>query len=99
MSSAWVFNWEYSAHALLMLVLSCVCAVGVNISQFACLGRFSAVSFQVRCHACCDRVRSMVMDSCQKSNVRRKSVRTFSASAYQPAWTFLQRLCYLQISR
>ena len=48
MSSAWVFHWSYTTTGLAMLALSCVCAVGVNISQFACLGRFSAVSFQAR---------------------------------------------------
>jgi len=35
---------------LLCLSLSCVVAVGVNLSQFACLGRFSAVTFQVLGH-------------------------------------------------
>lgn len=30
------------------LFLSCALAVLVNVSQFMCLGRFSAVSFQVR---------------------------------------------------
>ena len=50
MSDAWVFQWEYTAAALAVLTLSCACAVGVNISQFACLGRFSAVSFQARPH-------------------------------------------------
>ncbi len=51
MSAAWVFHWSYTTNALAMLAVSCVCAVGVNISQFACLGRFSAVSFQVLLHA------------------------------------------------
>jgi solute carrier family 35, member E3 len=32
------------------LALSCLVAVGVNLSQFACLGRFSAVTFQVLGH-------------------------------------------------
>ena len=48
MSNAWVFSWDYHTTAVAMLMLSCICAVGVNISQFACLGRFSAVSFQAR---------------------------------------------------
>lgn len=30
------------------MVVSCTLAVLVNVSQFMCLGRFSAVSFQVR---------------------------------------------------
>ena len=50
MSNAWVFNWDYHTTAVAMLMLSCICAVGVNISQFACLGRFSAVSFQALSH-------------------------------------------------
>ena len=48
MSDAWVSHWEYHTTAVAVLMLSCICAVGVNISQFACLGRFSAVSFQAR---------------------------------------------------
>ena len=31
-------------------MLSCVIAVGVNLSQFICIGRFTAVSFQVLGH-------------------------------------------------
>ena len=34
-----------------VLMLSCVVAIGVNLSQFLCLGRFSATSFQVLGHA------------------------------------------------
>lgn len=33
--------------AMVTMVLSCTLAVLVNVSQFMCLGRFSAVSFQV----------------------------------------------------
>ena len=47
-SSSWVFDFSYSFNAVVFLVLSCSMAVFVNISQFMCLGRFSAVSFQVR---------------------------------------------------
>jgi solute carrier family 35 protein E3 len=36
--------------AWLCLAASCLIAVGVNLSQFACLGRFSAVTFQVLGH-------------------------------------------------
>jgi drug/metabolite transporter (DMT)-like permease len=32
------------------IVFSCLIAVGVNLSQFICIGRFSAVSFQVLGH-------------------------------------------------
>jgi solute carrier family 35 protein E3 len=47
-SAAWVFNYDWNVPALTCLALSCACAVGVNISQFMCLGRFSAVSYQAR---------------------------------------------------
>lgn len=49
-SSSWVFDFSYTFPALVFLVLSCSMAVFVNISQFMCLGRFSAVSFQVLGH-------------------------------------------------
>lgn len=49
-SSSWVFNFSYTFPAMVFLVLSCSMAVFVNISQFMCLGRFSAVSFQVLGH-------------------------------------------------
>lgn len=32
------------------ITLSCIVAVGVNASQFICIGRFSAVTFQVLGH-------------------------------------------------
>ena len=34
----------------LFIVLSCSIAVGTNLSQFICIGRFTAVSFQVLGH-------------------------------------------------
>jgi hypothetical protein len=43
----WVMDYEWTQPALQQLLLSCGLAVLVNISQFMCLGRFSAVSFQV----------------------------------------------------
>ena len=46
-SHGWVFNYDWNVPALTFLALSCACAVGVNVSQFMCLGRFSAVSYQV----------------------------------------------------
>ena len=46
-SHGWVFNYDWNVPALTFLTLSCACAVGVNVSQFMCLGRFSAVSYQV----------------------------------------------------
>ena len=45
-SSTWVYSYSFSAGALVFLVLSCSLAVLVNISQFMCLGRFTAVTFQ-----------------------------------------------------
>ena len=45
---AWVTRYEYSVPAYAWLSASCAIAVLVNLSQFMCLGRFSAVSFQVR---------------------------------------------------
>ncbi|GAB4814419.1 hypothetical protein N2152v2_001465 [Parachlorella kessleri] len=50
-SSTWVFSYSFSAGALVFLMLSCGLAVLVNISQFMCLGRFTAVTFQVLGHA------------------------------------------------
>ncbi|KAK9807322.1 hypothetical protein WJX73_001596 [Symbiochloris irregularis] len=49
-SGTWVSNYEWSGVAMTVLFLSCACAIFVNLSQFACLGRFSAVSFQVLGH-------------------------------------------------
>ena len=46
-SGLWVNHYEWSTPAIAVLSLSCACAIFVNLSQFACLGRFSAVSFQV----------------------------------------------------
>ena len=39
-SRAWVFDYKFGAAGLLCLATSCALAVGVNLSQFACLGRF-----------------------------------------------------------
>ncbi len=49
-SAGWVFNYDWNVPALTFLALSCACAVGVNVSQFMCLGRFTAVSYQVGSH-------------------------------------------------
>ena len=46
-----VFNYEISMPALVFVALSCSCAVLVNMSQFLCLGRFTAVTYQVVGHA------------------------------------------------
>nr|CAB3488968.1 unnamed protein product [Digitaria exilis] len=45
-----VDHFNFSSLALFFLVLSCFIAIGVNLSQFICIGRFSAVSFQVLGH-------------------------------------------------
>jgi hypothetical protein len=42
-----VLSYTWTRGALQQLMLSCGVAVAVNISQFMCLGRFSAVTFQV----------------------------------------------------
>ncbi|XP_066355079.1 UDP-rhamnose/UDP-galactose transporter 4-like isoform X1 [Miscanthus floridulus] len=45
-----VDHFVFSSLALFFLTLSCFIAIGVNLSQFICIGRFSAVSFQVLGH-------------------------------------------------
>lgn len=35
---------------MFFILLSCVIAIGTNLSQFICIGRFSAVTFQVLGH-------------------------------------------------
>lgn len=42
--------YGYSITSVLFIVLSCSIAVGTNLSQFICIGRFTAVSFQVLGH-------------------------------------------------
>lgn len=49
----WILAYQLSTPALICLLMSCGIAVAVNISQFMCLGRFSAVTFQVRLRPCC----------------------------------------------
>lgn len=46
----WILDYVPTAAATQWLLLSCSVAVLVNISQFMCLGRFSAVTFQVLGH-------------------------------------------------
>lgn len=45
-----VDHFNFTSLSLLFVVLSCIIAIGVNLSQFICIGRFSAVSFQVLGH-------------------------------------------------
>jgi solute carrier family 35 protein E3 len=47
-SGHWVGSYTLTTPALMFILLSCAISVGVNVSQFMCLGRFSAVTFQVR---------------------------------------------------
>jgi solute carrier family 35 protein E3 len=49
-SGSWVGHYVITSPALALIVMSCLIAVGVNISQFMCLGRFSAATFQVLGH-------------------------------------------------
>jgi hypothetical protein len=46
-SGHWVGDYTMTTPALGVLLLSCAFSVGVNVSQFMCLGRFSAATFQV----------------------------------------------------
>ncbi|KAL3504536.1 hypothetical protein ACH5RR_034377 [Cinchona calisaya] len=42
--------FNFTLPSLVFIVLSCTIAVGTNLSQFICIGRFTAVSFQVIGH-------------------------------------------------
>lgn len=42
--------YNYTHTSMLFIILSCTIAIGTNISQFICIGRFTAVSFQVLGH-------------------------------------------------
>ncbi|GAV75417.1 TPT domain-containing protein [Cephalotus follicularis] len=42
--------YAYSSISVFFIILSCTIAVGTNLSQFICIGRFTAVSFQVLGH-------------------------------------------------
>ncbi|GAB4834790.1 UDP-rhamnose/UDP-galactose transporter 1 [Ancistrocladus abbreviatus] len=43
-------DYKMSTGATLFILLSCLLAVFCNVSQYLCIGRFSAVSFQVLGH-------------------------------------------------
>uniref|UniRef100_A0A0E0NHR4 Sugar phosphate transporter domain-containing protein n=3 Tax=Oryza TaxID=4527 RepID=A0A0E0NHR4_ORYRU len=45
-----VDTFNYTTIVTFFIVLSCTIAVGTNLSQFICIGRFTAVSFQVLGH-------------------------------------------------
>ncbi|KAJ7956933.1 UDP-galactose transporter 2-like [Quillaja saponaria] len=42
--------YDYGLTSVMFIILSCTIAVGTNLSQFICIGRFTAVSFQVLGH-------------------------------------------------
>merc|ERR1712216_503204 len=48
---SWVWTYVFTYGAFVFLALSCSCACVVNASHFMCLGRFSAVSYQIMGHA------------------------------------------------
>lgn len=50
-TTEWVTSYHVTPAAVLWLTISALLAVLVNVSQFMCLGRFSAVSFQVLGHS------------------------------------------------
>ncbi|GAA0173663.1 secondary carrier transporter [Lithospermum erythrorhizon] len=45
-----ILNYNFVINAILFILLSCSLAVFCNISQYLCIGRFSATSFQVLGH-------------------------------------------------
>uniref|UniRef100_A0A0E0KSI5 Sugar phosphate transporter domain-containing protein n=1 Tax=Oryza punctata TaxID=4537 RepID=A0A0E0KSI5_ORYPU len=45
-----VDTFDYNVVVMFLIALSCVIAVGTNLSQFMCIRRFTAVSFQVLGH-------------------------------------------------
>ncbi|GAB4847691.1 UDP-rhamnose/UDP-galactose transporter 6 [Ancistrocladus abbreviatus] len=45
-----VYAYDYTFASVFFIVLSCIIAIGTNLSQFICIGRFSAVTFQVLGH-------------------------------------------------
>lgn len=51
MAKSWVFHYNFTFPAVSFIMFSCAIAIFVNISQYMCLGRFSATSFQVMGHA------------------------------------------------
>lgn len=45
-----VDTFGYGVTTVFFIILSCTIAIGTNLSQFICIGRFTAVSFQVLGH-------------------------------------------------
>ncbi|KAL7174882.1 hypothetical protein ACSBR2_028657 [Camellia fascicularis] len=50
LSGKFIGSYKMSSGAILFILLSCSLAVFCNVSQYLCIGRFSAVSFQVLGH-------------------------------------------------
>ncbi|CAM0906465.1 unnamed protein product [Alopecurus aequalis] len=50
LNGQWLFNYSFSTGATFFILLSCSLAVFCNMSQYLCIGRFSATSFQVLGH-------------------------------------------------
>ncbi|XP_057542019.1 UDP-rhamnose/UDP-galactose transporter 6-like [Amaranthus tricolor] len=50
LTSKRIHAYNYTLLALIFITLSCTIAIGTNLSQFICIGRFTAVSFQVLGH-------------------------------------------------
>ncbi|KAK8552586.1 hypothetical protein V6N13_120974 [Hibiscus sabdariffa] len=50
LTSKRVDAYSYNLVSSMFIILSCTIAVGTNLSQFICIGRFTAVSFQVLGH-------------------------------------------------
>ncbi|KAJ8772647.1 hypothetical protein K2173_027824 [Erythroxylum novogranatense] len=50
LNGKFIANYKMSSGAILFIILSCSLAVFCNVSQYLCIGRFSAVSFQVLGH-------------------------------------------------
>lgn len=50
LTGRWVTDYKWKLESLSLFVLSCLLAIWVNISQYMCIGTFSALSFQVIGH-------------------------------------------------
>ncbi|XP_044511786.1 UDP-rhamnose/UDP-galactose transporter 2-like [Mangifera indica] len=50
LNGKFITNYKMSTGAILFILLSCTLAVFCNVSQYLCIGRFSATSFQVLGH-------------------------------------------------
>ncbi|KAJ0085838.1 hypothetical protein Patl1_09564 [Pistacia atlantica] len=50
LNGKFITNYRMSTAAILFILLSCTLAVFCNVSQYLCIGRFSATSFQVLGH-------------------------------------------------